>query len=220
MSDVKKVYEEYWQSKIGLEDFENYERNQALSQFIKPGDQVLDLASGEGSVGEFMKKLGAKVTAFDISEKALAKAKQRGLVVKLGDVEKKLPFADNIFDTVFWGDNVEHLFLPEKTLKEVHRVLKKSGKIIVSCPNMGYWRYRLEYLFRGMVPKTEWYREKSWEWEHIRFFNKAVMNEFLSSNGFRVNSFIGVSRRRLDKLVKMLSPELGGMIMIVEGVKK
>ncbi len=92
MSSIKKHYEAYWQSKIGLEDFDNYERNKILKKLIFEDEKVLDLASGEGAVSEFMQNLGARVTAFDISEEALKKAKQRGISTALGDVEKPLPF--------------------------------------------------------------------------------------------------------------------------------
>lgn len=220
MTDVSKMYEGYWEKKEGLEDFTDYERNVALKKLFKNGEVVLDLASGEGAVSEFLKSLGCEVTAFDISKEALKKAAKRGIRTVQGNVENKLPFKDQSFDAIFWGDNVEHLFLPGKTLNEIHRILKKNGRIIISTPNMGYWRYRLYYLFKGMVPQTEWYNENPWEWEHIRFFNREVMKGFLRGNGFKMNNFFGVSRRRLDLPLLSTSPELFGMIMVVEGTKK
>lgn len=219
MSDVKNMYEGYWESKKGLENFEDYERNLSLKKIFKGGEKVLDLASGEGTVSAFLKSLGCVVVALDISKEALKKAKKRGLEVVEGDVEKKLPFKNESFDGVFWGDNVEHLFLPLKTLQEIKRILKKNGRIVISTPNMGYWRYRLHYLFNGMIPQTEWYGENSWEWEHIRFFNKRVISDFLKAGGFKLINFYGVSRRRLDKPLMSLFPDIFGMIMVV-GAKK
>lgn len=220
MSDVAKMYEGYWGKKQGLENFGDYERNQVLKNLFKSGEVVLDLASGEGAVSEFLQNLGCEVTAFDISKEALSKAAKRGVKTVQGNVESKLPFKDQSFDGVFWGDNVEHLFFPAKTLKEIQRVLKKDGRLIISTPNMGYWRYRLYYLFFGMVPQTEWYNANSWEWEHIRFFNKNIMNSFLQQNNFKLKNFLGVSSRRLDKPLMSLWPQLFGMIMVVEADKK
>jgi len=219
MSDVSKMYQGYWQKKEGLENFADYERNQILKKLFHVGETVLDLASGEGAVSEFLKNLGCEVIAFDISSEALKKATKRGVKTVQGDVENKLPFKDESFEAIFWGDNVEHLFLPAKTLKEIHRVLKKNGRLIISTPNMGYWRYRLYYLFQGMVPQTEWYNVNPWEWEHIRFFNKNIMTNFLKQNNFFLHSFFGVSRRRLDQLLLNLLPEFFGMIMVVEATK-
>ncbi len=219
MKDVQKMYEGYWSSKKGLENVGDYERNLVLKEWFGNGDVVLDLASGEGAVSELIKSLGCEVTAFDISKEALKKAANRGVKTVQGNVEEELPFKDETFDAIFWGDNVEHLFLPEKTLKEINRVLKKGGRLITSCPNMGYWRYRIYYLLNGMIPQTEWYGANPWEWEHIRFFNKVVISNFLNSNGFKMEKFFGVSRRRVDKLFNRFSPSLFGMIMVVVSKK-
>lgn len=219
-NDVKCMYEGYWDSKKGLEDFGDYERNLVLKKLFKKGEKVLDLAAGEGAVSEFIMNLGCDVVALDISKNALEKAKARGVKTVLGSVEEKLPFKEESFDAIFWGDNVEHLFMPLKTLKEINRVLKKNGRLILSCPNMGYWRYRLYYLISGMIPQTEWYGADSWEWEHIRFFNKAIMKKFLKMGGFEFKNFFGVSSRRIDKLFSLFSPELSGMIMVIEADKK
>jgi len=220
MSDVAKMYEGYWEGKKGLENFADYERNEILKILFKDGEKVLDLASGEGAVSEYLKNLGCDVTAFDISKEALRKAEKRGIKTVQGNVEETLPFKNGSFDAIFWGDNVEHLFLPAKTLKEIYRILRTNGRIIISCPNMGYWRYRLYYLYKGMIPQTEWYNADSWEWEHIRFFNMQIMNEFLKSHNFRMKNFFGVSSRRLDKPLLNLFPQLFGMIMVIEGSKK
>lgn len=216
MKNINKIYEGYWEGKQGMEKFTDYERNLVIKEMFKKGEKVLDLACGEGAVAEFIKSLGCEVTAFDISSKALEKVSQRGVEVVQGDVEKKLPFEKQTFDTVFWGDNVEHLFSPEKTLGEIKRILKPAGRLILSCPNMGYWRYRLYYLIFGMVPQTEWCGKNPWQWEHIRFFNERAIEDFLDSQNFMVNRFWAVSKRRLDQPLKKIWPALFGMIMVVE----
>lgn len=220
MKDIKDFYEGYWEKKEGLENFEDYERNNVLRKLFKNEEKVLDLACGEGAVSQFLANLGCDVTAFDISEKALEKAAKRGVKTVRGNTEEKLPFNPGQFDAVFWGDNIEHLFFPAKTLKEIYRILKINGRVIISCPNMGYWRYRFYYLVNGMVPQTEWFSENSWDWEHIRFFNKNVMDDFLLGGGFKMKSFYGVSRRRIDKVLMNLDMSLFGMIMVVEAGKK
>ncbi len=219
MNDIKKMYEGYWKSKKGLEGFGDYERNYALQKIFQTGEEVLDLAAGEGSVSEFLQSLGCNVTALDFSKEALKKAEKRGVTTVLADVEKKLPFKDGIFDAIFWGDNAEHLFSPQKTLSEIKRVLKPEGRVIISCPNMGYWRYRFYYFAYGMVPQTEWYQEDPWEWQHIRFFNRQVIKNFLEKGGFKMINFFGASSRRLDKPFLEVFPGLFGMIMVVEAVK-
>jgi methionine biosynthesis protein MetW len=220
---IHDKYEQSWIERLkntADEAFGNYERNWVLPPLMKRGEKVLDLASGNSIVGSFWaSQYGADVTALDLSEAALNDARRRGVKTVIGSVEDKLPFKSATFDTVFWGDNIEHVFAPESILKEIYRVLKKGGRVILSTPNQSYWRYRLYMLLRGELPRTEGDVNKPWAWEHIRFFSPKIIQELLESIGFKQTKFLGVSRRRIDKIGIHIAPELFGMIMVVEGVK-
>jgi SAM-dependent methyltransferase len=137
----------------------------------------------------------------------------------LDQSKKKLPFKAGTFDTVFWGDNIEHVFAPENILNEIHRILKKGGRVILSTPNQSYWRYRIYMLLHGELPRTEGDINEPWDWEHIRFFSPKIISALLVKTGFRQSQFLGVSRRRIDKLGMSLAPKLFGMIMVVEAIK-
>lgn len=218
--NTKKHYEKYWGSKDEREEFLDYERNWAFPALFKKKEKVLDLGCGDGAVAEFLQKeLGMDVVGADLSSKALIIAKERGVKVVQLDVQKALPFKNEEFDTVFWGDNVEHLFDPAETLIEIRRILKKKGRLIMSCPNMGYWRYRFYYLLYGKLPDTEWTGNPPWAWSHIRFFNKGILSDFLESGDFKLRRVIGVSRRFPDRYMFPRFAEIFGMILIVEAVK-
>lgn len=218
--DAKTHYETYWNKKNKQEDFFAYERNWAIPGLFTKKGKVLDLGCGDGAVAHFLQEeLGMEVIAADISEQALKVAQKRGLKVKKIDVEQKLPFKDKYFDAVFWGDNVEHLFDPESTLKEIHRVLKKNGRIILSCPNMGYWRYRLHYFVKGRLPDTEWTGNSPWGWSHIRFFSFSIMNDFLTKNKFKKVKIIGVNRSKIEGPLLSILPSFFGRILIAEARK-
>jgi methionine biosynthesis protein MetW len=220
---IHDKYEKSWVERLNLvanEGFGNYERNWVLPPLMKKGEKVLDLASGNSIVGSYWaKEYGADVTAFDFSQAALADANKRGVKTVLGSVEEKLPFKSNTFDTVFWGDNIEHVFSPADILTEIHRILKSGGRIILSTPNQSYWRYRLYMLMHGELPRTEGDVNEPWEWEHIRFFSPKIMRDLFGKMGFKQTKFIGVSRRRIDVIGIKLSPELFGMIMVLEAKK-
>lgn len=220
MSNSHQVHEAYWQKEKILE-FEDYERNEILPALFAKNERVLDLGCGDGAVAEYLKKqLKVKVVGIDFSPAALKKAHQRDVSVILSDVEKSLPIQSNSFDVVFFGDVIEHIYHPDKALEEIYRVLKSEGKLIVSCPNMGYWRYRVHYLIHGIFPETEWIGLELWELQHIRFFNKKLLYKLLLKKGFRPKKFIGVSRRRLDKPLLRFLPEIFGMIMVVLAQKQ
>lgn len=218
MKDLKDFYDRYW-SENG-EDSSSYFRNLELPGFFKTGESVLDIGCGDGAVGALLQKeVGVKVTGLDISEEAVKKARQKGIDAKIGNSEQKLPFDDNSFDKVFWGDNIEHLFNPALAIKEIRRVLKKEGRLILSCPNMGYWRYRIHYFVNGDLPDTEWTGLPPWEWAHIRFFNLKILEDFIRSYGFKkITKVVGISERRLDKPFLKLQPSLFGMILLIEAI--
>lgn len=216
MNKVKKHYEDFWHSRN--EKFEDYPRNLSLKKFLKTNEKVLDIGCGDGTVGGYLiKNYNCEVYGIDISEDAVEKAKKKNIKAIVGSSEEKLPFESQTFDTVFWGDNVEHLFDPLSSAKEIKRVLKKGGRLILSCPNMGYWRYRVYYLLRGRLPDTEWTGHSPWNWSHIRFFNLSILEEFIKEAGFdKIVKIQGVNERKIDKLLLPLSQNFFGMILILE----
>lgn len=101
---------------------------------IKAGQHVLDVACGTGVAALPAARLGARVTALDLTpqllERARFNAQLAGLAVDWheGDVEN-LPFADSSFDAVI--SQFGHIFAPRPTLAlaEMLRVLKAGGTI-------------------------------------------------------------------------------------------
>lgn len=218
MDNFNNFYNKFWSK--GRGGFGSYIRNTYLPPFFKKGELVLDVGCGDGVVGDFLQKnVGVKIIGIDISKQAVKKANKKGIKAYVASSEEAFPFKENSFDAVFWGDNIEHLFNPAFCAREIRRVLKKDGRLILSCPNMGYWRYRLYYFINGRLPDTEWTGLEVWQWSHIRFFNIKILEKFLSSVGFqKITKVVGVSERRLDKPFLSLNPALFGMILIVEAI--
>lgn len=218
MKSLEDHYENYWKSKKFLDTFERYERNWVLPGLFHKNEKVLDIACGDGAVGGYLiNRYQAEVFGVDISRKAVAEARKRGIKAKVHNIEEqKLPFPSSSFDVVFWGDNIEHLFNPQKVLGEIRRILRSGGRLVISCPNMGYWRYRLYYLFHGSLADTEWSGHLPWSWGHIRFFNHKILSELLKTENFKVKRVWGISRRRLDRPFLRFLPTAFGMIFVIE----
>ena len=107
------------------------------------GMRVLDAACGEGYGSSLMKQWGAKsVVGVDISEEAVQAANslfaKQNVEFVQHDVQK-LPFEDVSFDMVVSLETIEHLNSPEAFLREIKRVVKAGGTIIISCPNDQYY---------------------------------------------------------------------------------
>lgn len=100
------------------------------------GKKVLDVGAGTGRLTLELYKLGAEVTALDVSEKMLQelKKKNKNIETVVGDAEN-LPFPDNTFDMVTAAFLIVHLKDPIRFFDEAYRVLKNDGFFLVTNIN-------------------------------------------------------------------------------------
>lgn len=104
------------------------------------GKNVLDVGAGTGRLTMRLAKLGADVTALDVSEKMLEEIKRKlkrnltEINIVVGDCES-MPFEDESFDVVVSAFHVVHLKDLRRFFDEVYRVLKPGGKFLVTNIN-------------------------------------------------------------------------------------
>ena len=118
---------------------------------VKAGDRALDLCSGTGDIAFALANRGAEVTGLDFSEKMLEvaqirlqnlKFKTQNFKLMQGDAQQ-LPFPDNSFDAVTMGYGLRNLGSWEAGLREMIRVAKPGGRIVVldfGKPANALWR--------------------------------------------------------------------------------
>jgi len=131
--------------------------------------------------------MGHDVLGMDISDNGIKKAKAKNLNVKRADIEAKWSFQKNQFDVVLILDTLEHLYNLEFVLGEAHRVLKKSGAIIIAIPNHFDIRNRFEILIgRGIVhwAHRPFKDARPWDYGHIRFLRYQDLKKLLVMSGF------------------------------------
>ena len=108
----------------------------------EPGCLVLDIGSGTGNLAVRLKGLGCRVVALDFCRDALAchQAKGDDSCLVLGDLTRGLPCRDNSFDAIV-SNNVLYTLSADdqlKVMKELHRVLKPGGRIVLANPRAGW----------------------------------------------------------------------------------
>jgi len=96
---------------------------------LKPGEKVLDVASGPGYEAAAARERGADPVGVDFSAAQVRMAEQTfpGIRFVEGDAEA-LPFGDGEFDVVLNAFGMPHLPHPDKAAREAHRVLKAGGR--------------------------------------------------------------------------------------------
>jgi len=105
-----------------------------LTQYLKPGDKILDVGCGTGKVSEYLFKKGYSVTGIDINIKALKKGEKinKNISYKRADITNKIPFGSGAFDSIVVPYVLTSIISKEKqkiATKEIRRVLKKGGHI-------------------------------------------------------------------------------------------
>ena len=100
------------------------------------GKTILDVGAGTGRASVILAKMGAAVTALDVSEQMLKELKKKNPKVQtvIGDAES-LPFPDKSFDAVVAAFLIVHLKDPTRFFDEAYRVLKDGGMLVVSNIN-------------------------------------------------------------------------------------
>ena len=129
------------------------------------------------------------------------------------DMEKPLPFQNEEFDEVLMKDSMEHVSWRniEQLINEVHRILKKGGKLIIQCPDLEEIAKQVilnpDFKFNeleGYKAISFWvYGEQNYpENTHKSGFTKPALRKLLESHGFKIERM-----------------ETGGTNIICEAVK-
>jgi len=107
----------------------------------RPG-RVLEAGCGPAHWVHFLDELGHTTVGVDFAHSALASARASNRCLRLlsGDL-RKLPFGDAAFDFIYCGGAVEHdIEGPEAALRELHRVLRPTGRLMCSVPCLSVQR--------------------------------------------------------------------------------
>ena len=106
-----------------------------------PEAKLLDCGCGDGEFTlEFAKKIGTnKVYGIEIDKEAAEEAKRKGIKIYNGDLNKKLPLISSFVDVIIANQAIEHLYDTDTFVKEIYRILKPNGYVIVSTPNLASW---------------------------------------------------------------------------------
>jgi methionine biosynthesis protein MetW len=160
-----------------------------IANIITANTRVLDVGCDDGSLMEFLKKeKNVDIRGIEISKEKVQTCISKGLTVIEGDAEFDLKqFPDKSFDYVVLGQTLQAFINPEIVIKELLRV---GNKAIVTIPNFGHWKVRLNLLVQGTMPVTktlpnDWYNTPNIHMCTIKdFFKFSKIMNFKIFNSF------------------------------------
>jgi len=145
-----------------------------IVDMVEPGSRVLDLGCGEGHLLKALQQdKRARVQGIELSDTAIQECVAKGLFVFHGDLDEGLAdFNDRSIDYVILTSTIQVLHRPDFLILEAARVGKKA---IISVPNFGFWRVRLQLLVNGRMPKT---RNLPYEWYNTPNIHLTTIQDF------------------------------------------
>jgi len=158
--------------------------NSIIFNLVRNGEHVLDVGCADGYLAErFTKEKHCEVVGIELDPDMAIRAKKHCKKVFSGDVEElDIPYPENYFDAIIFGDILEHTKDPKKTIIKYKKFLATNGRIIISLPNIAFWSVRLKLLFGnfnyqdcGILDKT-----------HLKFYTIKTAKELCKECGLRI----------------------------------
>ncbi len=147
--------------KIGRESWPR-DRFEALVRWAGEGGRVLDVGCGDGRVLYNLGDRFGELHGTELSGQRLAQARRTlaGFAhdLRAEDIESGLRYEDGYFDSVVSADVIEHLLDVRAALREMVRVLRPGGRLVLATPNVASLKRRASLLL-GRFPATSGPRE-------------------------------------------------------------
>ena len=176
-----------------------------ISDLILKDSRVLDVGCGDGELMRFIyKNITRDVRGIEISKINVQKCISKGLTVIEGNAEKDLfQFPNSSFDFVILSQTLQAFLNPEKVLDELLRVGKKG---IVTIPNFGHWKVRLNLLFKGTMPVT---KSLPNQWHNTPNLHMCTIKDFFDFCDSKNIKFIKSLALNQEKLLNISKANLG-----------
>lgn len=191
MTKIKEIYDSYWQNRLttvkadSSDDQSPNEIFETIDPLMRTGKRLLDVGCGEGKITEIARTKFDEIYGCDISKTVLLTAKERGIsTIRVDLNDGFVPYKDNSFDCITALEVVEHLINPFLFFNDLRRILKPKGQLLLTTPNIRYFRNLYRLIFNGTFPHTTT-DDFVWGGGHIHYFTQKDIIFLLHQAGLR-----------------------------------
>jgi methionine biosynthesis protein MetW len=124
-----------------------------IAGMVERGSKVLDIGCGDGDLLQLLESRGIDGRGIELSREGVNHCVAKGLAVVQGDADTDLnDYPDDAFDYVILSQTLQATRQPKVVLENLLRIGRRA---IVTFPNFGFWRLRLQLLVGGHMPRTD-----------------------------------------------------------------
>lgn len=158
-----------------------------ISQWVPPTSRVLDLGCGDGSlIRHLTDTKQVRGYGMENDEASLLKCIDNRVSVIQTNLESGMKeIADHSFDVVILSQTLQAIKHTEAVVAEMLRVGREA---IVTFPNFGYWKHRLQIGLSGKMPVSDDLPYQWYDTPNVHLFTIRDFENFCAARGYRVNN--------------------------------
>ncbi len=162
-----------------------------VADMVTRGARVLDVGCGDGELLRLLESRGVDGRGIELSREGVNECVSKGLAVVQGDADTDLEaYPDDAFDYVILSQTLQATRQPRVVLEHMLRIGRHG---IVSFPNFGHWRIRLQILFGGHMPRTDNLPYAWYETPNIHFCSIKDFRELCHATGAKMEQAVALN---------------------------